>query len=107
MASGQAAIVPQMRWKTVALDPKLLNDYVGRYQWYPGKIDTVTREGNRLYSQWSGEDQKDELFAINDTTFFVRDDSSFVIFVRGPEGRVVHYVLRSWDGQSLSAPRMK
>ena len=107
MVSGQSTIVPQMHWSVVTVDPKLLDEYTGQYEWYPGKVDTVSREGNRLYSQLSDEDQKDELLAVNESTFFARDDPSFGMFVRGPQGRVTHYVLRFWDGQALSARKIK
>lgn len=107
MASGQATIIPYMHWQTVTVDTKLLDEYTGEYQWYPGKVDTVTREGSRLYSQWTSEPHKDELLAANENSFFARDDPSFVIFVRGPERRVTHYVLRAWDGQSLIAHKIK
>jgi Domain of unknown function (DUF4440)/Domain of unknown function (DUF3471) len=106
MASGQATIIPEMRWNTVTVNPKLLADYVGKYQWYPGKIDTVTSQGSKLYSQWTGENRKEELLAVNNTTFFVRDDSPFLVFVRDARGRVTHYLLRGWDGQSLIARRV-
>jgi Domain of unknown function (DUF4440)/Domain of unknown function (DUF3471) len=105
--STQGTIVPTMRWNVVTLDPKLLDEYTGQYEWYPGKVDTVTREGSHLYSRLTGDSDKDELFAINDTTFFARDDSGFTIFVRGSEGRITHYVYRRSDGQSLSARRIK
>ena len=105
--SVQTNVVPIMRWNSVTLDPKVLDEYVGQYEWYPGMIDTVTREGSRLYSRWTGEADRDELFAINDTTFFARDDSPFINFVRGPAGQITHYVRRGWDGQPLSARRLK
>jgi hypothetical protein len=105
--SVQSTIVPTMRWNAVTVDGKLLDEYVGQYELYPGKVDTVTREGGRLFSRLTGDAEKDELFAVNDTTFFSRGDSAFGIFVRGPDGRVTHYVYRRWDGQSLSARKIK
>ena len=105
MLAGQATIVPLMHWPSVTLDSKLLDAYVGRYQQFPGRIDTVSREGNKLYAQWTG-DEKEELFALTTDTFFARDDASFMIFVRGPDNRVTHYVYRFWDGQGLTAIKL-
>ena len=105
--SVQSTVVPTMHWNAVTVNPKVLDGYIGQYEWYPGMVDIVTQEGSHLYSRWTGETDKNELFAINETTFFARDDSAFVIFVRGPEGRITHYVRRGWDGQSLSAQRIK
>lgn len=105
--SVQSTIIPTMHWNAVTVDSKVLEDYVGQYELYPGRVDTITRDGGRLFSRMTGETERDELFAVNDTTFFARDDSAFGIFVRGPEGRVTHYVYRRWDGQSLSARKIK
>jgi len=103
----QGTIVPTMRWSVVTLDPKLLEEYTGRYEWSPGNVDTVSREGGRLYSRFTGDSDKDELFATSDATFFARDDFAFVSFVRGPGGRITHYVYRRPDGQSILARRVE
>ena len=103
----QGTVLPTMRWSVVTPDPKLLDEYSGRYEWSPGHVDTVTREGNHLYSRFTGDTDRDELFATNDSTFFAQGDFAFVSFVRGPGGRVTHYVYRRPDGQSVLARRME
>jgi hypothetical protein len=105
--STQGTFVPTMHWNVVTLEPKLLDEYAGRYEWSPGHVDTVTREDGRLYSSFAGESERDELFATGDATFFARDDFAFVSFVRGPGGRITHYVYRRPDGQSVLARRLE
>jgi D-alanyl-D-alanine-carboxypeptidase/D-alanyl-D-alanine-endopeptidase len=41
--------------KEVAVDPKLFDGYVGRYQLARGLILTVTREGTHLFAQATGQ----------------------------------------------------
>ncbi len=47
--------------KEIAVDPKLFDKYVGRYQLAPNFILAVTREGDHLFAQATGQ-PKFELF---------------------------------------------
>lgn len=55
----------------VAIDPKLLDLYVGRYELATGAIFTVTREGDRLFAQLTGQ-QKYQVHPESDRKFFYR-----------------------------------
>ncbi len=46
---------PPKERKETAVDPKLFDGYVGRYRLAPNFILTVTREGNRLFAQATGQ----------------------------------------------------
>ena len=67
--------------KIVAIDPRLYDAYVGRYEFGPGAVLNVTREGNRLFVESTGGSdvysfrlkQKEELFPVSDTDFFSRN----------------------------------
>ena len=57
----------------IEVDPKVLDTYVGNYQFEPPPHDThtITREGSRLIINWP-KDFKSELFAESESTFFVK-----------------------------------
>jgi hypothetical protein len=103
----QGTLLPVMHWNVVTPDPKLLDEYTGRYEWSPGRVDTVTRAEGRLYSSFGGSSDRDELFATGEATFFAQNDFSFISFVRGAGGRITHYVYRRPAGQSVVARRLE
>lgn len=85
---------------TANVDPKLYDAYVGRYQWAPTLISTITRQNSKLFEQTTGQ-EKTELAPESDTTFFVpglsaQGDSSRWIFMKDSAGRVTHYIYRQW-----------
>jgi hypothetical protein len=57
----------------IQLDPKILDAYVGQYQFAdpPNRILTVTREGGRVFIDWPGG-CKSELFAEAESKFFLK-----------------------------------
>ena len=67
--------------KIAAVAPKLYDAYAGRYEFGPGAVLTVTREGNRLFAEATGKSdvysfrlkRKEELFPTSDTDFFSRN----------------------------------
>ncbi|HKV09777.1 MAG TPA: DUF3471 domain-containing protein [Thermoanaerobaculia bacterium] len=88
----------------IQVDPRVFEGYVGRYQYTPGSIDTVTREGDRLFVQPSGEPRV-ELFPETDSTYFAKGQPWRLVFVRGPGGAVTSLVFRQ-DGQEWTAIRL-
>ena len=46
---------PPKEHKEIAVDPKLFDGYVGRYRLAPNFVVTVTREGDRLFAQATGQ----------------------------------------------------
>lgn len=86
------------------VDPQLYDAYVGQYEYAPGVRDTVTREGDRLLIQSTGQGQE-EIFPENDSTFFGRRQAWRMIFVKDDTGRVASLHFRQ-DGQDLVARRV-
>jgi hypothetical protein len=86
------------------VDPGLLDSYVGRYQYTPGAIDTVTREGNRLFVQPTGEERA-EIFPENETTFFAKGEPWRLVFVRDAKGLVTSMIFRQ-QGQDFVGARL-
>ena len=57
--------------KSIEVDAKVLDGYVGKYQLAPGMTMAITREGGRLFAQVTGQDRA-EVFAESDSTFFFK-----------------------------------
>ena len=86
------------------VDSSVYDDYVGRYD-YVQAILTVTREGDRLFGQLSGQ-PKSEIFPKSETEFFWKVVDAQVTFVRNKEGEVTH-VIHHQGGREIEAPRLK
>ena len=68
---------------TVAtVSPAVYDAYVGQYELAPGFILTVTREGDRLMTQATGQ-EKIEIFPLSETEFFPKVVDARIRFVRG------------------------
>jgi D-alanyl-D-alanine carboxypeptidase len=91
--------------RTVAkVDPASYDKYVGRYQLAPTFILTVTREGDRLMTQATGQ-QKLELFPESETKFFLKVVDAQVTFGADDRGTVTHLILHQ-GGKDQKAIRM-
>jgi len=82
---------PKVR-KEIRLEAKLLDAYVGEYQLAPGFIIAVTREGDQLFGQATGQG-KFELAAETETDFFLKVVDAQITFVKNDKGQVTHLVL--------------
>jgi CubicO group peptidase (beta-lactamase class C family) len=91
--------------KVVEVDPKVLDGYVGEYQLVPNFILTVTREGNRLITQATGQ-QKIEIFAESEKKFFAKVMDAQITFETDAEGRATGIILHQ-NGVDHEAKRVK
>jgi CubicO group peptidase (beta-lactamase class C family) len=92
--------------RTVAkVDPKLFEAYVGQYEIAPGFIFSVTREGDRLFAQLTGQ-QKIEMFPESDTKFFMKVVAAQVTFLKDASGAVTHLILHQ-GGRDQKADRRR
>ena len=88
------------------LDPKLLDAVVGRYDYGGGQaILTVTREGDRVFAQLTGQ-PRFEIFAKSETEFFWQVVNAEVTFVKDKDGKVTKGVHRQ-GGKTFDAPRLE
>ncbi|WP_055047007.1 serine hydrolase [Devosia sp. A16] len=97
------AAMPKLR-QPVALDPALLDRYVGRYALTPAFVLEVTREGDALFVQATGQ-QKLPVFAETETTFFYKAVDAQLSFELGPDGRTTSLTLHQ-NGLSQPAKRI-
>lgn len=78
--------------KRIILADTVLEKYTGRYELAPKNILTITREGNHLYGQPTGE-QKLELFAESQYKFFLKIAQIEVEFVKDDKGAISKLVI--------------
>jgi CubicO group peptidase (beta-lactamase class C family) len=89
--------------KEVAVDPKLFDGYAGSYQLAPNFILTVTREGDHLFVQATGQ-PKAEVFPEGDRDFFYKVVEAQITFVADGQGKATELILH--QGGDHSAKRL-
>lgn len=90
--------------KEVAIDPKLLDRYVGRYALAPTFVIAITREQNRLFAQATAQ-PRFELFAESDRDFFLKAVDAQITFVTDAQGRATTLILHQ-NGRDQPAKRI-
>ncbi|MGD2153902.1 MAG: serine hydrolase [Gemmatimonadales bacterium] len=98
----RVADAPQPRQPT-ELDPSIYDDYVGVYELEPGFDLTVTRDGDRLIVQATGQSPV-EILPESETEFFVEEIDAQITFVRSPSGSVDRLILHQ-GGRDIPAER--
>jgi D-alanyl-D-alanine-carboxypeptidase/D-alanyl-D-alanine-endopeptidase len=91
--------------KAIKLEAKILDAYVGEYQVVPGFGLTVSREGDQLFAQATGQN-KFELFAETETDFFLKVVDAQITFVKDDKGQVTQLVLHQ-NGVNQPAKKIK
>lgn len=99
---GDAAAVKER--KEIAVDPALLDRYVGRYQLAPNFIIAITLEGDQLFLQATGQ-PKFPMFAEGARDFFLKVVDAQVTF-SGEEGKAKSLVLHQ-NGRDMPAGRIE
>jgi len=87
---GEKYEIPRAR-VAIKVDPKIFDAYVGQYQVSPNLVLTITREGDRLMAQPTGQ-PKFELHPESETKFFSEVDA-LVTFVKDSQGQVTSLIL--------------
>ena len=93
---------PKVR-KEIAVDEKILERYVGTYELAPTFAIAVTREGNHLFEQATGQ-PRFEIFAETERDFFLKVVDAQITFETDAEGRVTGMVLHQ-NGQNVPGRR--
>ena len=96
---------PRKEFKEITVDPAIYDAYVGEYELAPGFVLAVTREGNRLMTQATGQG-KVEIFPYSETEFFLKVTDAQITFVKSPAGSVDQIVLHQ-NGRDVPAKRKK
>lgn len=88
---GEKYEIPGAR-VAIKVEPKILDDYVGKYELGPNFILAVRRDGERLLTQATGQGVI-EIFPESETKFFARVMDAQLTFVRDTSGKVTHLIL--------------
>ncbi|PLR25238.1 serine hydrolase [Caulobacter zeae] len=86
------------------LPPIVLDGLTGRYALGPGAVMAITREGQRMFGQLTGQ-PRIEIFAEGPTAFFTRVVDAQLTFTVGADGRASSVTLHQ-NGQNTPAPRL-
>lgn len=88
-----------------SLPAELLDKYAGEYQIEPGFTLTFTCEGDRFFTQATGQ-PRFEIFAESETKFFLKVVDAQVEFVADPEGKFDKMILYQ-GGQRIEGKRIE
>ncbi len=89
----------------VAIDPDVINDYVGSYEAQPTFVFTVTTEDERLFVQATGQ-PRFEIFPSAEDEFYLTVVDAQISFNRDASGEVESLTLRQ-NGQHMPAPKVE
>jgi CubicO group peptidase (beta-lactamase class C family) len=78
--------------KEVTVADTVLQKYTGKYELAQGFILTITRDGNSLFGQGTGQG-KVQLFAESSSKFFLKVVDAEVEFIKDEKGRVIKAIL--------------
>jgi CubicO group peptidase (beta-lactamase class C family) len=90
--------------KEITLDPKIFDGYVGQYQLAPGFILTITREGDQLFAQATGQ-PKVQIYPQSQRDFFYKVVDAQITFETDATGRATSLTLHQ-SGANVPAKRI-
>jgi serine-type D-Ala-D-Ala carboxypeptidase/endopeptidase len=99
-----AKIEPPKEHQEITMDAKTLDGYTGQYQLAPNFIVTITRSGQSLFAQATGQG-KFELFAEGSHDFFAKVTELTIAFEAGDGGKATSLTLRQ-QGNVTPAKRI-
>ncbi len=89
----------------VEVDPAIYEGLTGVYELEPGFTLTITRQGDGLYAQATGQ-ERFPIFPESETEFFFRVLNAQITFETGDDGRANALILHQ-HGQDMPAPRVE
>ena len=90
----------------INLDPKMLDSFIGKYQFGPSAIATLTREGDAL--KWRGGNRMPvTLVPLSETHFFAKETETEMLFGKNEKGQVTSVVMRVGACQDSKATKME
>ena len=89
--------------QTVQLSDALLDEYVGSYAIQPNFVLSITREGEQMFVQATGQPRA-EIYPSSETKFYLKVVDAQLTFERNEDG-AVHRVVLHQNGQDMPATR--
>ena len=92
--------------KPIQLPATATDNYLGKYEFSPGRSGVVSKEGDRL--RWRGGERPSvTLVPVSDNRFYAEESDAEFTFVKGPEGKVTQLVLRLGACQDSTARKVE
>ncbi len=101
---GEPYKLPRVR-KVAKVDPEVYDAYVGRYEIAPDVHMTISRDGDRLMAQPTGQSKR-EILPESEAEFFLKVVDAQFTFVKDEKGKVTHLIL-SQGGRETKAKRLE
>lgn len=98
-------IVKRLEGKETKVDSSGFDAYVGDYQVTPALVMTISKDGDKLFGQLSGQG-KLEIEAVSETQFTISKVKANISFEKDSAGKVVGLVL-SQGARTVKAPKIK
>lgn len=99
-----AAFAPPKEHKEVPVDAKLFDGYVGNYQLGPNFVLVISRDGNQLFLQASGQ-PKFPIFPEGPKDFFLKVVDAQLTFETDNQGKATSLTMHQ-NGQNVPAKRI-
>jgi CubicO group peptidase (beta-lactamase class C family) len=96
---------PPKEHKQATVDPKLFDGYVGRYQLAPNFIISITRDGDHLFEQATGQ-PKFEIFPEGERDYFLKVVDAQITFVTDNQAPATELILHQ-NGRDQHAKRVE
>lgn len=96
---------PPGEHKEIAINPAILDAYVGVYQLAPAFEIAITREGSSLFGQATNQ-PKNQLFPESETDFFLKVVDAQISFVKDSSGKVNQIILHQ-GGANIPGTRVR
>ena len=94
-----------LKQPTLKVDPKVLDSYVGDYELIPTFVISITKQGDRLMLQATGQ-PKFEIFAESESKFFLKVVDAKVSFVKNKAGAVSELILHQNGANQVGKKKM-
>ena len=91
--------------KEIAVNPKIFDGYVGQYQLAPNFILTITRDGDQLFAQATGQ-PKFQVYPESERQFFLKVVDAQITFETDSAGRATSLTLHQ-NGADMPAKRVQ
>ena len=87
------------------MSSEILAKYVGKYEMRPDFVLTITKEGDKMFVQATGQERA-QIFPMSDSEFFLKVVDAQITFNCDESGKVKSATLHQ-DGQDQSAKRIE
>ena len=91
--------------KEVTVEAAILESYVGSYELVPGFVITVTKDGNQLKAQATGQSQF-EIYPKSENVFYLKVVVAEITFNKNENGQVESLTL-SQGGQETIGSKLE